>query len=582
MKKLFLVLGFLASALIAQEVKQVGQKVTQISAVTWTTGANTGKTRILFLGNSVYLDTSSTGQTGAWKRIDNTSDSCSNAFLLAADTNGATRSAGDYGLWGLVRSVDADSSTHLYRMQYRERVYNGTAKAPQFTPWTRVGANSIFNGAASPDTVAFPNAGTTSKISQFALFSAPLGTLARFCPDDVDGTAGAASDSVFVDSLRVYAFAIPVDVKSASGSGSSGPGAEGTVDLTGINGVTPSTGNGTTGTGSLRVTIASNNTAFTVNAAQATASSLNAEVQGDAAHDATASGNPVQQGGVASAAAPTSVSADGDAVAAWYLRNGAQATVVTAAGALVGGDASNGLDVDVTRLPALVAGTANIGDVDVASIAAGDNNIGNVDVVTLPALAAGTNNIGDVDVLSLNDGGNSVTVDNGGTFAVQAGQAAHDAAIAGNPVRTGLRAATAHPTAVATGDQVDQLGTVEGKLVNQPYAVHGETWRYAAASGGITDATAVTVKTAAGSGIRNCVTSIQVINGHATVSTEVWLVDGAAGTVIWRGFAQAAGGGVAAEFPVPICGSANTLLEVDNGTTGSAVYYNLQGFESQE
>lgn len=65
------------------------------------------------------------------------------------------------------------------------------------------------------------------------------------------------------------------------------------------------------------------------------------------------------------------------------------------------GDNTNGLDVDVTRLPALVAGNANIGDVDIASIAAGDNNIGNVDVVTLPALVAGTANIGDVDVLTV-------------------------------------------------------------------------------------------------------------------------------------------------------------------------------------
>jgi len=70
----------------------------------------------------------------------------------------------------------------------------------------------------------------------------------------------------------------------------------------------------------------------------------------------------------------------------------------------INGDATNGLDVDVTRLPALVAGTANIGDVDVLTlpaIPAGDNNIGNVDVVTLPALVAGTANIGDVDVLSV-------------------------------------------------------------------------------------------------------------------------------------------------------------------------------------
>lgn len=73
-------------------------------------------------------------------------------------------------------------------------------------------------------------------------------------------------------------------------------------------------------------------------------------------------------------------------------------------------DATNGLSVTLTT--ALPAGTAaigklaansgvDIGDVDITSIAAGDNNIGNVDVVTLPALAAGTNNIGDVDVLSV-------------------------------------------------------------------------------------------------------------------------------------------------------------------------------------
>jgi hypothetical protein len=58
-----------------------------------------------------------------------------------------------------------------------------------------------------------------------------------------------------------------------------------------------------------------------------------------------------------------------------------------------------------------VSGTVTVGShavtnagtfaVQVTSIAAGDNNIGNVDVVTLPSLPAGTNNIGDVDVLSL-------------------------------------------------------------------------------------------------------------------------------------------------------------------------------------
>lgn len=68
-------------------------------------------------------------------------------------------------------------------------------------------------------------------------------------------------------------------------------------------------------------------------------------------------------------------------------------------------------DVDVTSLPALVAGTALIGKVgidqttpgttnrvDIGTIAAGNNNIGDVDVASI---AAGNNNIGDVDVASI-------------------------------------------------------------------------------------------------------------------------------------------------------------------------------------
>lgn len=62
-------------------------------------------------------------------------------------------------------------------------------------------------------------------------------------------------------------------------------------------------------------------------------------------------------------------------------------------------DATNGLSVAV--VPALPAGTnaigklaansgVDIGDVDVLSIAAGDNNIGNVDIVTLPSVTIGT------------------------------------------------------------------------------------------------------------------------------------------------------------------------------------------------
>lgn len=117
---------------------------------------------------------------------------------------------------------------------------------------------------------------------------------------------------------------------------------------------------------------------------------------GSVAHDATATSvNPNLIGGYSSAAAPTSVSADGESVRAWYLRNGAAAAVLTAAGALIGGDASNGLDVDVTRMAALVSNSGvDIGDVTI-------------------------NNSTGASAVNIQDGGNSITVDNGGTFAVQ-------------------------------------------------------------------------------------------------------------------------------------------------------------------
>ncbi len=77
---------------------------------------------------------------------------------------------------------------------------------------------------------------------------------------------------------------------------------------------------------------------------------LPTKTQGDAAHDAAASGNPLLLGAYAKAAAPTNVSADADVARLWATLNGALCVNVTAAGALIPGDATNGLDVDVIRL----------------------------------------------------------------------------------------------------------------------------------------------------------------------------------------------------------------------------------------
>jgi len=172
--------------------------------------------------------------------------------------------------------------------------------------------------------------------------------------------------------------------------------------------------------------------------------------------------------------------------------------------ALIGGDATNGLDVDVTRMAALVAGTANIGDVD---------------VLTLPnvTLAAGTNT-------------NEVV-----------GDVAHDAVSAGNPVAIGGVARSAQPAAVAAADRAelytDLHGTLHTRSGHQVPAASTFTAIHVPAAN--TQATAS--KAAAGVGVRNIVTAITAtIVATATAPTAVQLVvnliNGASGgtTFLWR------------------------------------------------
>ena len=97
-------------------------------------------------------------------------------------------------------------------------------------------------------------------------------------------------------------------------------------------------------------------------------------ITGDQDHDAVDTGFPLKIGGYAKAAAPTNVTTDGDRVNAWFLLNGAQAVNLTAAGALIPGDATSGL-------------TVNLGTNNDVSLNAGTNAIGkllpsDIDVTT--------------------------------------------------------------------------------------------------------------------------------------------------------------------------------------------------------
>lgn len=246
-------------------------------------------------------------------------------------------------------------------------------------------------------------------------------------------------------------------------------------------------------------------------------------MHGQTAHDSPITDSPVRVGGRASAAAQADVSADGDAVNAWFLRNGAQATVITAAGALIGGDATNGLDVDVTR----VTGTVSV----------------------------------------------SVAAETANKIEVQ-GDVADDIAAAGNPVQIGVIARNVDRTAVANADISYALGDLLGKQVVLPYAVPE---LFVSGLATLTGTGDTSVIGAGGAGVRNYITSLSASNTSAT-ATRVDFKDGT--TIQVSFYVAASGGGAAQSFPVPLRGTANTAFQAALSAGVTDVRVSAQGYKA--
>ncbi len=198
---------------------------------------------------------------------------------------------------------------------------------------------------------------------------------------------------------------------------------------------------------------------------------------GSVAHDGAASAvNPILVGGFASAAAPADVSADTDSVRAWRLRNGAAATVLTAAGALIGGDATNGLDVDVTRMSALVTGSAIIGRVGIDQTTPGTTNLVALTAETTKAIGVVRNSDGAGNLLTsatrgseralstqiVDASGNQITSFGNGT------QYTEDVAAATDPIGNMLMAVRRDTLSTsevsADGDNIALKATSKGEL----------------------------------------------------------------------------------------------------------------------
>lgn len=194
----------------------------------------------------------------------------------------------------------------------------------------------------------------------------------------------------------------------------------------------------------------------------------------------------------------------------------------------------------------------DIGDVDVTSIAAGDNNIGNVDIVTMPnvTLAAGTNT-------------NEVV-----------GDVAHGSAAAGNPVLTGgfaeamADSAPGNRTNMAASDVGRYVTDLDGVQFVHPFGP--QIWSYHEnSSSALTD---TTVHSAPGAGLSLYVTDIVCSTGAAT-ALNVFFEESTTTTVLGPYYLEAvAGRGFAIHFNTPKKITANTSFTV---TTSAAIAHSI-------
>lgn len=194
------------------------------------------------------------------------------------------------------------------------------------------------------------------------------------------------------------------------------------------------------------------------------------------------------------------------------------------------GDLANGLDVDVTRLPAIPAGTNAIG-----------------------------------------------------TVSVSGSLIAHDAVDSGNPQKMGTKAIASLATAtlVAAADRTDAYGDLDGTLITRNTHPLGDL-----KSDAVTDTAATSVASAVFTGVaatRNYIEGIHVFRTDAgTTPIFVDFRDGIAGAVLWRMVIPAGGGAV---LPQKTGGwfrtTANTALAYDVSAATTTVYINVSGFQSK-
>lgn len=367
--------------------------------------------------------------------------------------------------------------------------------------------------------------------------------------------------------------------------------------------------------------------AVTQPVSQATASNLNAQAQGAAASGAAKAGNPVQIGGVFNTTQPTVttgqvVEAQSTARGAQIVATGTDTFNVTVNAALPSGTnaigklaANSGVDigdVDVTSLPALVAGSAIIGKVGIDQTTPGTTNGVQINAAlptganAIGKLAANSGvDIGDVDVTSLTSTFANAKVDaTGSTVKIDQTTTANDVDVVSEIPGTGAtnlgKAEDATVNSADTGvsalyqrrDTASILTSAEAEYSTPTVDAYGSV-RVTSdhvnrvkcyISSTATTSTIVTGCSAPGANLSIYVTSMQWYSSIISTTANFMRIQsgtggtcGTATTILYDGYASVAFGGNNVVFNTPLKLTANHELCFVHASAGTRLV-SIQGF----
>lgn len=250
----------------------------------------------------------------------------------------------------------------------------------------------------------------------------------------------------------------------------------------------------------------------------------------------------------------------------------------------------------------LLAGSNNIGDVDVVSLPS--NTVAGTTAVTLDYdTGAGTQQMLMIGIAIPAAGGavaggtatnplrvdptgtttqpvsGTVSAQQSGTWNIQAlagATVSHGASDSENPHKTGARAtsALAGETPVSTGQRTHHYATLDGRALNQPYCAPDDIIDNTVSTNTTND---VVVLSAQGTDIRTYVSTIVIANTSNTDVT-VAIKNGTATRMV---VPVPANGGVVLNMPVHLRGGVNTAWSIASSAAASTVYATMIGYRSK-